>query len=147
MGALFACIISLDHHIVHTGINRLVGSHHSLKPISTVESTAPEALARTWTVIPEEGTDPLDLAAAAATALTTADLAVRAGTLTCGGAYIFRLAVEDSVRLASTAMRVVVNSPPSSGALTMTPASIRQRNFSSDYNKEREHTTRIIGVC
>ncbi|KAK3261628.1 hypothetical protein CYMTET_29471 [Cymbomonas tetramitiformis] len=89
---------------------------------STVESTAPEALARAWTVIPEEGTDPLDLAAAAATALTTADLVVRAGTLMCGGAYIFRLAVEDSVGLASTSMRVVVNSPPSSGALTVTPA-------------------------
>ncbi|KAK3264072.1 hypothetical protein CYMTET_27160 [Cymbomonas tetramitiformis] len=89
---------------------------------SAVESTAPEALARAWTVFPEEGTDPLDLAAAAATALTTADLVVRAGTLMCGGAYIFRLAVEDSVGLASTSMRVVVNSPPSSGALTVTPA-------------------------
>eukprot|EP00854_Cymbomonas_tetramitiformis_P001955 gene1955-2638_t len=82
---------------------------------STVESDAPGTVTRAWSVTEEAGTAVLNLSASAATALTGVDLVV-------GGAYIFKLSVEDSWGPASSSLRVVVNRPPQPGSFTVTPA-------------------------
>ncbi|KAK3287956.1 hypothetical protein CYMTET_4564 [Cymbomonas tetramitiformis] len=89
---------------------------------STVESDAPGTVTRAWSVTEEAGTAVLNLSASAATALTGVDLVVRADTLQVGGAYIFKLSVEDSWGPASSSLRVVVNRPPQPGSFTVTPA-------------------------
>eukprot|EP00854_Cymbomonas_tetramitiformis_P003592 gene3592-4521_t len=98
-----------------------VNANQKLTLSSTVESVFPETVARAWSVTPQAGTAALDLTAAVATALSQADLVVRASSLQVGGAYTFKLSVEDSVGLGSTSLLVVVNSPPEPGSFEVSP--------------------------
>ncbi|KAK3279658.1 hypothetical protein CYMTET_12468, partial [Cymbomonas tetramitiformis] len=99
-----------------------VNANEKLTMASSVESDAADTLSQAWSVLPEEGAAALDLAASAKTPLSQAIMVLRAGVLEPGAAYIFTLHVTDSYGSASSSLRVVVNSPPTAGRVSATPA-------------------------
>ncbi|KAK3254764.1 hypothetical protein CYMTET_36035, partial [Cymbomonas tetramitiformis] len=100
-----------------------VNRNQKLTLHSAVESAAPESVTRQWSVAVSSGAlEAVDLAEAAATSLTQADLVLKAQSLAAGAVYVFKLQVEDAVGVASSSISVAVNLAPAPGSVSVEPS-------------------------
>jgi hypothetical protein len=100
-----------------------VNQNQKLQLAYSLETTVSgEPVEKRWSVAPNSASTPsLDLAAAAATSLTSEVLVVKAGSLKEGGSYRFSMTASQSHGNATAYLDIWVNVAPKDGTLQVTP--------------------------